>query len=525
MPSKKIDFNNINFYNNLISDYLNKSSNVKEFVVDYFTEKSIKNSVDNRAKFKIDRALLVTTLKAQYEPSNIDSSLLDELKKESTFTVTTGHQLNYFGGPLYLIYKILAVINYCEKLNNLHNDKMFLPTFWMATEDHDFDEINCVNVFGNNLKWHTNQNGAVGRFIIDQEFINLIAELELAISSKPFGGDLIQKIKSAYTLNETLASATRKFIFSVIPPNKLIIVDGDDVNFKKAFEPYILKELNEGLTYKNVTETNKKLLKKGYHNQVFVRENNLFYLNNNDRERILNLKKGEYELFNSKTKLFDSDIFQCIEKISPNALLRPLFQEIILPNIAYVGGAGEMSYWLQLKENFSDFKVNYPAIIIRNSFINVDRPFLNKLDKYNLTIEDIFKDIEALRKAYVVENSKEELSLNQDFKSLIEFYENLKSHVSKVDKSLIGRVEGEQKKSEKFILELEKRLIKQQKTKFENDLIQIEKLKNKIFPNNNFQEREESFVNMYAIYGSDWIRKISEEVNVFDNSIKVIVNE
>jgi bacillithiol synthase len=245
-----------------------------------------------------------------------------------------------------LIYKITEAINLADELSKIYPEHQFLPVFWMATEDHDFKEIQSIDVLGETFSWNTNQEGAVGRFLVDDALINELQKLSEKLIDKPFGKEITQSLKDSYTYGSTLSDCTRRFIHHLFNTTSLIIIDGDDVDLKSLAKDIFELEMKEQVGFNAIGSTNTYLNANGYHQQAFVREYNLFELGKNSRNRI---------------ETPNLDLLNTPEKISPNALIRPIYQEKILPNLVTIGGAGELAYWLQLKSSFDRMGVVFPC--------------------------------------------------------------------------------------------------------------------------------------------------------------------
>ncbi|MFP5470183.1 MAG: bacillithiol biosynthesis cysteine-adding enzyme BshC [Bacteroidia bacterium] len=510
---KKIAHSEVHFYNSLIQDYLEKKDSVKP-LINYFPD-AIHEFLTKKSFSTEKRNALVNAIAKQYEKAKIDlPKTLSLLKNENCFTVTTGHQLNIFGGPLFFIYKITEAIKLADELSKANKNHTILPVFWLASEDHDFQEINSVSIATQKFEWKTNQKGAVGRFTIDEPFIEEFQKLLHTLAGKPFTNKLKEIFESSYKIGETLSDCTRRLAHSLFKNTNLIIVDGDDEDLKKIAKHIFEQELTQETSFKEVSKTNQYLKKNNYHEQVFVREINLFHLSENDRKRIeKNTFKNEDELLKD------------VKNISPNALFRPLYQETILPNLAYIGGAGEISYWLQLKSTFEAFNVDFPILCVRNSILNLDKSTSGKLHKLKLSEADIFKTTEDLKKEFVLKNSSHEIDFSSELLSMKSFYANLSKKVESLDLTLVSKVNAMMTQAENSIVDLEKKVIKAQKQKFETSLLQIEKLKEKLFPNGLFQERSESFAFYYSIYGDDFLKETYNTITPFDNSIKVRIDE
>jgi len=217
----------------------------------------------------------------------------------------------------------------------------------MATEDHDKAEISSVHVFGKELVWETNQEGAVGRFSTDdlQQYIESVEALK---GSLPHGDSIMEIFKKAYAPGKTLANATREWVHSFFSDFGLVIIDGDDPELKRLFRQVMETEILHSPTEKIVIDRNAELEKGGLNAQVHPREINLFYLSANNRKRIVKTADGfaEHEgTMHWTQESIMAEIGAHPERFSPNVLLRPLYQEIILPNLAYVGASQSRLCW------------------------------------------------------------------------------------------------------------------------------------------------------------------------------------
>jgi len=296
---------------------------------------------------------------------------IELLHHENTFTITTSHQLNLFTGPLYFLYKIISVINLTNELKAAYPENNFVPVYWMATEDHDFDEINYFNFKGKKVQWSRQASGAVGR--LNTEDLDKV--LDVFTANLGFGANSngIKKLfKCAYLDHKNLADATRFLANELFGIYGLVIVDADDRDLKSLFAPYVKKELTEQTSFTKVSETNEKINSLGFNVQVNPREINLFYLKEDLRERIVE-QNGTYFVNDTDISFTKSELLAELEKhperFSPNVIMRPLYQEVILPNLCYIGGGGELAYWFQLKSYFKAVNVPFPMLLLRNSVL------------------------------------------------------------------------------------------------------------------------------------------------------------
>jgi bacillithiol synthase len=494
----------------LFIDFINKKPELSEFYGNFADLEGFKKQIETK-KFA-NREVLVNVLKDQY--SHLENTpKLDQLLDEKTFTVTTGHQLNIFTGPLYVIYKIVSTINLAKKLKENFPEFNFVPVYWMATEDHDFEEISYFNVFGKKYQWNTEQTGAVGR-MKPQEVLGAIEELT----------DKHPLFVDAYSTATTLANAVRKYMHELFGKDGLICLDGDDSRLKTLFSEVISDDIFSNSAEKLVAGTTQNLEKLGYKTQIFARNINFFYLADGLRARLewqgekvtvigteINFTKDEIKtLIATKPELF-----------SPNVVLRPLFQETILPNLAYLGGPSEVAYWLQLPAMFAHYTTVFPILMPRNFALVLNAGMAKKLEKLGLQTSDLFKEDNELKKYYVAQNSENSLTLDTQMKVLGEVFEEIVQKALAVDPTLKAVVEAEKVKTMGNIQNLEKRLKKQEEKKFETALLQIENLKSKLFPNGGLQERYDNFLNFYQ-NDPTFIEKLKEAFDPLDFRFNII---
>lgn len=479
---------------------------------------------EKSANYTIEtRLALVSTLKRVYDrlPFHPQTTAnLELLRLPTTFTVTTGHQLSLFTGPVFFIYKIIHVIRLCEELKNEYPENDFVPVFWMASEDHDFDEIRSVDVFGKTLTWESAQSGAVGRF--STVGLDALTE-ELKGFFREGTGDVID-VLSAYKGND-LASATRDLVHRLFKDYGLVIVDGDDPELKKLFAPVIEKELKEGFSFKAVSSTNDRIIKEGFKVQVNPREINLFYLEDQSRERILHVDegffiegKGHVDLKEIITELKDHP-----EKFSPNVILRPVYQETILPNLCYVGGVGELSYWLQLRGAFDAVDLVYPMIQARTSMIWIDPTLSKKIAKADLVLEDLFHDITIIKKNYLNEHASEDV----DFSTLEEQMNNLclslTDKIISIDHGMDRFAEAEVVKLKKQLDAIKDKLVRSVKQQHENAMRSIDQVYDKLFPHGGMQERVLNLFSMSPDGNIDQrIQQLHSFIDPFDPDLIII---
>jgi bacillithiol synthase len=397
----------------------------------------------------------------------------------------------------------------------------------MASEDHDFAEVQSVHLFGKELKWETDQKGAVGRFHTN-EVSSLIDELELMKGNFPNGGELISILRKAYS-SGNLASATRILVNEIFGEYGLVVIDGDDHEFKKILSSLIEKEITEQLVFPIVRDKNKKLQEEGFDPQVHPREINIFYLGNNDRKRILQNQYGEFSVIDDDKKWSREELITEIhnvpENFSPNVLIRPLYQETILPNIAYIGGPGEISYWKQIEEVFPVFGLTNPVLILRHSAMLIEPAVSSRMKKLGLSEKDIFRNEDLLIRNYIETVAGDEIHLEEYKTDMQLLFTRLSEKAEHVDPTLKPAVLAEQQKIMKYLETLEGKLRKAEKHKHETAVTQIRHVKEKLFPGGVPQERFDSIIPFYLKFGREGVRELKEKFVTFDLRYLIVYTE
>ena len=526
MDIQNIPFSQTQLFSKLILDYISQDENVKSFYNYGINIDAVEKIITDKQKEIIDRKALAETIRNQYADLEILAPVSENItsfKNPNTFCIVTAHQLNIFGGPLYYIYKIAQTISTCKQLKAKYPNYNFVPVYWMGSEDHDFEEINHIYLYNKKIEWTDKQGGATGEYST-QTISPLIDELKTILGESEYANQLMDIFQNAYA-QPTLTAATRYLVNALFGSYGLVIVDGNDKVFKKQYAEIMKDELLNGNSFKLVTQQLTDLDAKGYKQQAFPREINLFYLSENSRERIVN-ENSEFRIQNSEFKFTESEILSELEnhpeRFSPNVILRPLFQQKILPSLAYIGGAGELSYWLQLKPVFDFYKVNFPQLLLRNSALLVTTANAKKAEKIGLEIQDFFKETEDLKKEFIANNTDEDIDVSV-FKSELEStFAKLQELTKNIDASLVNAVGAEQQKSLQSVDSIQKRLMKSLKQKNETELNQIEKIKTQLFPNNSLQERVENFSAYYAKYGSVFIEDLIDAFDVYHKQLLII---
>ncbi|GAB3708976.1 bacillithiol biosynthesis cysteine-adding enzyme BshC [Spirosoma flavus] len=488
----------------LFLDYINQNDTLKPFYNRFPQVSAFGEQLKEKTFEDSKRQVLVRVLERQYQaiPNKSDFS---KLLEPNTFTVTTGHQLNIFTGPLYILYKLITTIKLARKLKETYPDYNFVPIYWMATEDHDFAEINHFSMFGRSYAWQTEQRGAVGR-MNPQELKSIFGQIP----------EKLTLFEEAYLKNTTLANAVRYYVNELFGAEGLVCLDADDAELKRVFLPVMRDELLRQESGELVQKQTELLEDLGYKTVITPRDINLFFLDNQLRERIERKEDGTYRVLHTKLKFTESELLKLLdehpEQFSPNVVLRPLYQETILPNLAYIGGPSEVPYWLQLKPVFERFQTAFPILMPRNFAMYVPSVSAKRICKLGLTPEELFQDIMKLKREFVEHHTRHSLKFDNENKIVNKALDAILHKAQMVDPTLEKAVLAETKRFADAVARLEKKMRRAEERNQEVGVRQLLAVKNELFPNGGLQERSENFLTFY-LNDRQFLQKM---LNVFD---------
>jgi bacillithiol synthase len=510
--SQLIPYGQTNSFTKIVIDYLNGAKELKLFYANSPSYEGILQAIKEKKKHFIDRTVLVQELEKQYVAVTAHSAVtsnLQLLKKENTFTVCTAHQPNLFTGPLYFMYKILHAIKLASSLKQKFPENDFVPVYYMGCEDADFAELNHTYVSGKKIEWEKIQSGAVGRMIVDKSLIQLIDELKNQLYAEPNVDEIIDLLKRCYTNGKDIQTATFEVVNELYGQYGLVVLIPDNPVLKRlmlsVFEQDIFQQ-----TSSNIVEKTSASLEQHYKVQANPREINLFYLKGNIRERIIRTDKG-FSINNTDIEFtgdeLKTELQQYPDRFSPNVILRGLFQETILPNIAFIGGGGELAYWLQLKDLFSHYKVPFPVLVLRNSFLIIEKKWQEEMKKIGADEKDIFLPEQELLDL-LIEKQGRKPQLNGELNRVEEVYAHLDNLASAIDATLSQHIAALKAKTIKQLQGLEKKMMRAERKKQEVTRNKVSKIKSALFPLYGLQERVENF----SSFGAKWGRSFIDEV-------------
>jgi bacillithiol biosynthesis cysteine-adding enzyme BshC len=525
--SKHIPFSSTHVFSKLINDYLEGKGNAMDFVQYAPNVDGYKAAIEGRKKYPINRTLLFDVLTKQYSNLTQEKAVNDQialLKKDSTFVVTTAHQPNLFTGPLYFFYKIIHAIQLAASLKERFPEYDFVPVYYMGSEDADLDEVGAFNLDHKKCQWVTKQTGAIGRMQVDDALLVLLKQLESYWSILPQGQKALEILKDAYQKGKTISEATLSFVHAFFGSKGLLVLQPDDTALKAVFIPVMEKELLTSFSHEAIQPTI-AALSKDYHVQSEGRSINLFYLKDSIRARIE--KQGDQFIVVDTDIQFTqaeiiAELHQHPERFSPNVILRGVYQETILPGVVFVGGGGELAYWMELKNVFQQVGVHYPLLQLRNSFLLIRQKQADQWAAMQFEEQDLFKPILELEVAYVKKYATQALDLQDQINHLTTLYTTIKNEVVKVDPTLGTHAENIAQQAKAKLLSLEKKMVRAEKRKQSVDIQRIHRIKKELFPQDNLQEREEHFSKWVGQYDLSWIETIMEHSKGLESKFSII---
>lgn len=505
----------------LVLDYLDDLPALGSFHQGLPDSDSLAAAIDRRRGFPTDRARLADVLNAQYErvkDCDFSRAQIDSLLSENTFTITTAHQCNLFTGPLYTLFKAIHAIRIADELNVRFPTCHFVPVFYLGSEDADLEELNHIHLGDETLVWQTDQKGAVGRMRVDEDLIRLIDRQADLLEPYPHGDEWIDRIRRAYTIGSTVAEASFRLLHELFSARGLLVLQPDQAALKETMKNIFWQELTIGFSHAATRRSVEELSALGYSPQAHARPINLFYLVDGSRERIE--RSGSEWLVVGVRKRWteqslSNELEQHPERFSPNVILRGLYQETILPNLLYVGGGAELSYWLQLKEVFDTCQVPFPLLQLRASIQWLGADVAERLNALKFTPEHLFRSVESLLDQRMDPSVRQRVDLADVELRMNAMYSELAQQAAAADPTLDRHVKALHAQAVNKLDTLTKKMIRAERRKMSEVRTQIESVQRTVFPGGGLQERRENGGLFISQYGMDYIDQLYKAIRPF----------
>lgn len=536
-----INFSDIPGHHNLFLDYLYEFENVAEFYSNDFRNKEnylkiFKNVTENRSDLSPTIGEILTSQYSQLNASNLTQQNIKKLSDKRTLTIVTGQQLGIMGGPLYTFYKIITAIKLSRFLSERYDDYNFVPVFWLEADDHDFNEVRTVKIIdeGNSLLTigykeeiaEDDLKQSVGRIHFDTSINEFLNKLNNSLKETEFKSPLFSHLKDFYNEGKSFKDAFRDLVFNYFDEYGLIIFDPQDNEVKKLLKPIFKKEITDFRIHTEQLVHVSATLEELYHAQVKVKPVNLFLRVDEGRYSIEPVE-NEYRLRRKRKSFTQEQLLELLEnepdKFSPNVLLRPICQDYLFPTAFYIAGPSEISYFAQIKPLYELYDIAQPMIYPRSSATILENAIGNSLEKYSVSINEIFIDVENVKKRII--NSVEETSVDEIFNGIASqietTFDQMKEKLIDLDKTIADSSNRYRDKILSTVSELKSKAEKAQQKKYEVTLRQIDRAAVHLFPNSNLQEREINFVYFANKYGEEFIKNIFDElqINKFEHQV------
>jgi len=528
MHKESIALSHTGQFPRFVCDYLSQENQTDSYT-DYRPDMSglVARKKELSAK-GVQTLLVAEAIREQYDDIALSESQqrhLDLLSSSQAFTITTGHQVALFGGPLFLLHKIASTIRLAAMASETLNVPV-VPIFWMATEDHDIAEVDHIDLFDQRLRLEHTYTGMAGRMPLES-IDQVLDSVKEQLGDRPCADRLTDLLSSCYGSSDTLSSALRKFVQRLFGTYGILCLDADEQRLKGEFAGIVADELQKGFSHQAMQDTLEAIRNRGEQPQAEGRALNLFYIEGSQRFRLEKTEDGfravGKELEWSTSEMMDIGK-EFPERFSPNVILRPLYQESILPNLAYIGGPGEISYWLQLKQVFHHSGMQMPVLLLRDSVSWWNKGQFERWTAVGLTMKDLFQDEHRLMADLARRESDSDLNLMEEQKATLEGFDRLIARTEHIDPSTAQFAKAERQRLHKTLDNIEKKLIRAEKKKHDTALKRIERIRQQLLPGGQLQERMSCCIPLLC-YDEDFIEKLMHVSNPLQAEVKMVVTD
>lgn len=520
-------------FSNLVTDYLKDEETLRPFYHQRPDVEGIKNFIQEKVQQDFSREVLVEVFKRQYAGHPYEEKvrpLIDLLAKENSYTVTTAHQTNLLLGPVYMIYKIMHAAVLADFLQKEIPNENFIAIYYAGSEDDDWEELDHFYWKGKKYQWKTNQTGAFGSAKVDESLIQLINTFlkDIQATDYQFYQSIEEGILQAYQLGNSITEANKLLIHYLFKNQDLLVLDADDADLKEIFIPVLLEELKEQNAIAMVEESSRKL-NEHYKAQAYPRPINLFYLSAGKRERIV-FDGHQYHLADNSQYWSVEEMYSEVKNnpkaFSPNVILRPLYQEMILPNVAFVGGGSEVAYWMQLKDLFHHYTIPFPVLILRQSVEMVELKNLEAWENLGLNLYDLFKTEDQLIKTKAKTHLPESIDLNGIKDNFKQQLLDLEEEIKNIDSTLTYSLKAVEHKIQYQLNVLDQKLLRAQKRKLMDLRNNIYAIQKNVFPyGGGLSERKEGYFDFYGIWSEEWMDLLFKNTKAFGEEFLVMIKK
>jgi bacillithiol biosynthesis cysteine-adding enzyme BshC len=524
----------------LVNDYFHAYEKVESFFSGNFREIAAFEAVAERVGSRdLSRNEITTILREQNTQYGCGQSTLqniDRLNDQNTFAVVTGQQVGLFSGPLYTIYKTITVIKLAGMLNE-QCEGDFVPVFWMASGDHDLEEIDHADIINSQNQVERivcdldvpNTKAPASTFRITPQISECIEKLRISTHESEFKKNILSTLSQVYSEKRSFVDAFASWMMHLFGKTGLVCIDATHPEFKSLGKEIFGLEIKEhSPSTDRVLDTSKRLAELDYPVQVQLHEGILDLFVGDQKRETVRIQDSDFLIGDSKSPISEQDLLSRLEKephhFSPNVLLRPLYQDALLPTVAYVGGPGEIAYFAQLKGVYEHFGLPMPVIYPRKNVTLLETRTANILDQYGLSVEEIWRKgsgvIHGVISGQIPQTASE--MLDSIVERLREDLQSLQDELVRVELSLEKAVDQAQGKIEYQISFLEKKILQASKKRHETIRQQLIKTVNTLFPNRKPQERVLNITPFLFKYGESLIDRLFGAIDLDETDHQIV---
>ncbi|MGZ5424024.1 MAG: bacillithiol biosynthesis cysteine-adding enzyme BshC [Candidatus Aminicenantales bacterium] len=516
----------------LVEDYLYDFGKVREFYNGDFREPAAFERQTERVRSRqIARDDLAAVLSGQNESYGCGpetQGAIAKLARDEACAVVTGQQVGLFSGPLYTIYKALTAIKLADTLNH-RGLGSFVPVFWLASDDHDLAEIDHIALLDKDNRLREircptpsrESKVPVSKIPLPRDIGDCLEQLKDLTLDTEFKADILGSLSEAYQPGRSYVEAFGRWMTRLFKSRGLVLIDASHPRLKEMGREIFFREIAEGSpSTRRAVAASERLRQAGYEAQIPLHEGilNQFYA---ERERqAIQWQDGAYDIKGLPAMATKEDLLKLAKEkpsvFSPNVLLRPLYQDAVLPTVAYVGGPSEIAYFGQLKGVYEAFGLPMPVIYPRKNVTIVERKIDHILKKYGLSVPDLWRNaagaIGEITKQEIPDSVGRALLLARDH--LERDYASVKAEILAFDPGLTESADRAKGKMNQQLDFLQKKV--QQAARKRNDIAvqQLHKALDNLFPNQRLQERVFNIVPYLIKYGAPFIDQLDQAIDI-----------
>ena len=516
----------------LAADYLYDFGKVREFYDGDFRDPAAferqTERVRSRRIAREDLAAILSEQNGSYGCGPKTLGAIERLVRDKACAVVTGQQVGLFSGPLYTIYKALTAIKIADALAR-RGLGSFIPVFWLASDDHDLAEIDHIALMDKDSRLRevrcpspsAGSRVPVSNVLLPGDIGDCIERIKDLTLDTEFKADILGSLGEAYQPGLSYVEAFGRWMTRLFKSRGLVLIDAGDPRLKAMGRDIFYREIADGSpSTRRAVAASERLRQAGYEPQIPLHEGilNEFYVEG-DR-RAIQWKDGAFDIKGLDASSTREDLLELANDkpslFSPNVLLRPLYQDAVLPTVAYVGGPSEIAYFGQLKGVYEAFGLPMPVIYPRKSLTIVEKKIDHILRKYHLSVPDLWSDaagaIGGITKEEIPDSVGQALLLVRDH--LERDFAGLKTEILAFDPGLTDSADLARGKMSQQLDFMQKKV--QQAARRRNDVAvqQLRKAVDNLFPNRRLQERVFNIVPYLVKYGAPFIDDLDRAIDI-----------